>query len=269
MSDEQIKSMMDSYFIKSRIVDFAGPIVFMAAVIFISSILLSSPSEINKFIFIFVYLIANAILFYSVNKIKLKLIAPINAVLEDDCDFESYKKLIKYGYQEYYDVNIIRKIMIHAYIRICDLDKDSEKIKELMNDNVFIRFNKRNKIYLNYLDLIIAWHEKNELKFSVSYQCLIDKIRKKRGSKFEKLKKELDFLYFAYDGDYKQALDILNDTKLETNISQVLIAFNKGLSLNKLERNDEAIEQLNYVIENGNTLPQVERAKKLLLEISE
>jgi tetratricopeptide (TPR) repeat protein len=272
MSDEQIKSMMDSYFIKSRLISAFQSIVLGIGMLLICIFLLTILNiNIISVILTFgcIFLLSFSILERMLSSIKLKQFSKINAVLDDECDFLTFKKLVECGYKDYNSPAYAKSIIIISYIRICELEKNSEKIKELMNDKVFIRFNKNNKIYLEFLIFLIAIIEKNDKQLESSYHQLIELMKRKKGMKLNHLKNDIIAYYASYKDNYEVVLDIMENVNLKTNISQVLIAFNKGLSLYKLERNDEAIERLNYVIEHGNTLPQVERAKELLLEISE
>lgn len=272
MSDEQIESMVESYFLKSRITDFILCIILIFIAVPIIYFLYSLEN-LSMAVMILAFFVFYNILFGLLNMIvvpiRKKKFSLILDVLENECDFIAFKKLIECGYRGYYSPAYARNTIINSYFRICNLERDSKKIKELLNDKVFKKFNKRNVIYLEFLKLTIAECDKNDEQVELSYQYLIDKLNQKNNKKNEKLKKDLDIIYSSYKKEYKFTLMLLDSIETKTNASRVINASNKAICLYELKRNDEAIEQLNYVIEYGNTLPQVERAKELLLEISE
>lgn len=105
-----------------------------------------------------------------------------------------------------------------------------------------------------------SWYEKLEDAYSAAKDPLT-------ATRVGRTVENARLLKMCRTGEFEEALEMMNESKADTNISKVLREMRFARIYMGMGETEQARESLEYVIENGGKLYYVERAKKLLASL--
>ncbi|MDQ0361306.1 hypothetical protein [Breznakia pachnodae] len=267
MSDEQIESMVDNYFIKSMIITIAGYTLYGIICITYVFILYQTNNKSLLFLMPFIIMAFLLVLILIATFISMQLPMFIK-IIDEDCDYESYKKALTYGYEKNGFPKPAREIMLQYYVDCCVIGGNVGRVRNFFDDEQYQNLMRKNIFQKEWINFRIAIIENDDEQLEKSYQLLNDFISKKNNSRFQQIKKILDIKYAEYNHEYETAIQIIEETKAFSKSDEIDFNMRKGSCLYKLGRCSDAKSYLEFVLENGNTLPQVKEAKAILLELN-